>query len=35
LLQNFAAQTARALERTQQAESEKYINGLTLKASTK
>jgi two-component system sensor histidine kinase KdpD len=35
LLQNFASQTARALERTQQAESEKYINGLTLKASTK
>ncbi len=35
LLQNFASQTARALERTQQAESEKYINGLTPKASTK
>jgi Osmosensitive K+ channel histidine kinase len=35
LLQLFRSQTARALERTQQAESEKYINGLTLKASTK
>jgi len=35
LLQNFASQTARALERTQQAEIEKHINGLTPKASTK
>jgi K+-sensing histidine kinase KdpD len=35
LLQNFASQTARALERTQQAEIEKHINGLTPKASNK
>jgi K+-sensing histidine kinase KdpD len=35
LLQNFASQTARALERTQQAKIEKHINGLTPKASTK
>jgi K+-sensing histidine kinase KdpD len=34
LLQNFASQTARALERTQQAEAEKH-NGMTPKASTK
>jgi K+-sensing histidine kinase KdpD len=35
LLQNFASQTARALERTQQAETEKHINDLTPKASPK
>jgi K+-sensing histidine kinase KdpD len=35
LLQNFASQTARALERTQQAGTEKSIYGLTPKASTK
>ena len=35
LLQNFASQTARALERTQQDGTEKHINGLTPKASTK
>jgi K+-sensing histidine kinase KdpD len=34
LLQNFASQTARALERTQQAGTEKHANGLTPKAST-
>jgi len=35
LLQNFASQTARALERTQQTETEKQINGLAPKASPK
>jgi K+-sensing histidine kinase KdpD len=35
LLQNFASQTARALERTQQAEIEKRVNDLTTNASTK
>jgi K+-sensing histidine kinase KdpD len=35
LLQNFSSQTARALERTQQAEAEKHINGLMSKASHK
>jgi K+-sensing histidine kinase KdpD len=35
LLQDFASQTARALERTQPAEIEKYSNGVTPKASTK
>jgi K+-sensing histidine kinase KdpD len=35
LLQNFASQTARALERTQQGEAEKYINGMMPKTSTK
>jgi K+-sensing histidine kinase KdpD len=35
LLQNFASQTARALERTKQAETEKHINGLIPKANTK
>jgi K+-sensing histidine kinase KdpD len=35
LMQNFASQTARALERTQQAETEKHINGLIPKASSK
>jgi K+-sensing histidine kinase KdpD len=35
LLQNFASQTARALERTQQTETEKPIHNLTPKASTK
>jgi len=35
LLQNFASQTARALERTQQAEIEKQLQDLTSTASTK
>jgi K+-sensing histidine kinase KdpD len=35
LLQNFASQTARALERTLQAESEKRINDLTPNVSSK
>jgi K+-sensing histidine kinase KdpD len=35
LLQNFASQTARALERTQQSETEKRMDDLALKASTK
>ena len=35
LLQNFASQTARALERTQPAGTEKHINGLAPKASAK
>jgi K+-sensing histidine kinase KdpD len=35
LLQNFASQTARALERTQPTGTEKHINGLTPKVSTK
>jgi K+-sensing histidine kinase KdpD len=35
LLQNFASQTARALERTQQTEAEKYAAGLMPKASAK
>jgi K+-sensing histidine kinase KdpD len=35
LLQNIAFQTARALERTQQTETEKFINGLIPKASTR
>ncbi len=35
LLQDFASQTARALERTQQAETEKHINGLAPKVSTR
>jgi K+-sensing histidine kinase KdpD len=35
LLQNFASQTARALDRTLQAESEKRLNDLTPKVSSK
>jgi K+-sensing histidine kinase KdpD len=35
LLQNFASQTARALERTQQAETEKHVNGMAPKVSTR
>jgi K+-sensing histidine kinase KdpD len=35
LLQNFASQAARALERTRPAETEKHINDLTSKASNK
>jgi K+-sensing histidine kinase KdpD len=35
LLQNFASQTARALERTHQAETEKQLQDLTSKGSTK
>jgi K+-sensing histidine kinase KdpD len=35
LLQNFASQTARALERTLQAENEKRVNDLAPKVSTK
>jgi K+-sensing histidine kinase KdpD len=35
LFQNFASQTARALERTQQVGTEKYINGLMPDVSTK
>ncbi len=35
LLQNFASQTARALERTQQAENEKRFNDLTINTSPK
>jgi K+-sensing histidine kinase KdpD len=35
LLQNFASQTARALERTKQSEAEKHINGMQPKPSTK
>jgi K+-sensing histidine kinase KdpD len=35
LLQNFASQTARALERTQQPGNEKLVNGLTQKTSTR
>jgi K+-sensing histidine kinase KdpD len=35
LLQNFASQTARALERTQSAGTEKQINGLASKASAR
>jgi K+-sensing histidine kinase KdpD len=35
LLQNFASQTARALERTQQAENEKRVNDLSTKTSSK
>jgi K+-sensing histidine kinase KdpD len=35
LLQNFASQTARALERTKQVETEKHINGLLSKAPSK
>ncbi len=34
LLQNFASQTARALERTQQIEKEEHLKGLLPKAST-
>ena len=34
LLQNFASQTARALERTQQIEKEEHLKGLMPKAST-
>ncbi len=34
LLQNFASQTAQALERTQQIEKEEQLKGLTPKAST-
>jgi nitrate/nitrite-specific signal transduction histidine kinase len=33
LLQNFASQTARALERTKQVENDKHINGLAPKVS--
>jgi hypothetical protein len=35
LLQNFATQTARALERTQQDQADKYYQDLTNKASSK
>ncbi len=35
LLQNFASQTARALERTQQNGNNKHVNGLTSKVSTR
>ena len=35
LLQNFASQTARALERTKQVETEKQVNGLLSKATSK
>jgi K+-sensing histidine kinase KdpD len=35
LLQNFASQTARALERTRQVEAEKHLNGLTPETFTK
>jgi hypothetical protein len=35
LLQNFASQTARALERTQQIDTEQPVKGLTSKASAK
>jgi hypothetical protein len=35
LLQNFASQTARALERTKQVETEKHVNGLLSKAPSK
>jgi hypothetical protein len=35
LLQNFASQTARALERTQQVGNENHTNGLSAKVSTR